>query len=290
MAIEIITRAQWGADAPRRRAEIATPTPELWLHHSAGSHHGAAGVRDIQHDHMNVTHHWSDIAYSNLVDPDSLDVFEGRGVGVRGGHTFGHNSVSHGVCVLGNFEIKMPSDRLIWKLAELVAHGHRLGWWPDQLTGGHRDVRSTACPGKHLYARIPDINDRARQLLEGEPMPPTNEPDPDVLRVQSELVAAGYDLGTFGPTNDGRDGLFGAFTRDAMLAALVDRSSARDEAATEAARADALGLELGAVRAALDELRDELGLEDDEDAAGLVRLGRDTAALVADAGRFSEAP
>ncbi|MDH3679392.1 MAG: peptidoglycan-binding domain-containing protein [Acidimicrobiia bacterium] len=167
--LEIVSRSEWGARPPRSVVTIPLPTPELWLHHTAGNEQGASGVRAIQNFHMD-TRGWSDIAYSFLIDRISLEVYEGRGAGVRGGHTFGHNSVSHGLCVMGNFETTTVSDALVAKVAELVRFGHGRGWWPAQLSGGHRDVRPTACPGANLYAEIGEINRLAIQDEMEDPM------------------------------------------------------------------------------------------------------------------------
>ncbi len=104
---------------------------------------------------------WSDIAYSYIIDRGTFEIYEGRGAGVQGGHTFGHNSVSHAICVMGNFEIASVPNGLIDQIAALVRHGNEQGWWPSILTGGHRDVGSTACPGGNLYAHIEEINRRA---------------------------------------------------------------------------------------------------------------------------------
>lgn len=158
--VDIISRQNWGARPPRRRSTIPVPTPELWLHHTAGNHSGAAGVRSIQNFHMDIRG-WSDIAYSYIVDRQTFEVFEGRGAGILGGHTFGRNSISHAICVMGNFEISPVPQALVNRVAELVAHGHGNGWWPAMLTGGHRDVRATSCPGENLYVRIDEINRRA---------------------------------------------------------------------------------------------------------------------------------
>jgi len=104
---------------------------------------------------------WSDIAYSFVVDRDTFEIYEGRGAGVQGGHTRGRNSISHAICVMGNFEVAAASDGLVDQVAALIRHGHQQGWWPSMLTGGHRDVGSTACPGRNLYAQIEEINRRA---------------------------------------------------------------------------------------------------------------------------------
>lgn len=179
MTIHIIDRNGWLARPPRNRSTIPTPSAELWLHHTADDHRGPAGVRAVQAFHMD-NRGWSDIAYSYLIDRDTLDVFEGRGAGVLGGHTFGRNSISHAICVMGNFDKVKPSTALLERIAELVAYGHTKGWWPAQLTGGHRDVRATRCPGDHLYPRIPGMNARSAVLLD----PDTNHGD----NMQAELV------------------------------------------------------------------------------------------------------
>lgn len=186
MTIDIITRADWGARPPRHAYRIDTPTPELWLHHTAGNHRGATGMRAIQNVHMD-SRGWSDIAYSFVVDRIDLKVYEGRGAGVAGGHTRGHNRISHAICVMGNFETLIPQPALIDLLAELVAYGHERRWWPAEFTGGHRDASgaSTACPGRNLYARIPDINQLATSR---EP----NVPASFVERIRAAAVNAKY--------------------------------------------------------------------------------------------------
>lgn len=118
-------------------------------------------MRSIQNFHMD-SRGWSDIAYSFVIDPVDLTIYEARGAGVLGGHTFGRNSISHAICIMGNFDREQPTPALIDRIAELVAYGHARGWWPKQLTGGHRDVRSTSCPGTNLYRQIPTINLKAK--------------------------------------------------------------------------------------------------------------------------------
>lgn len=170
--MKIVSRAEWRARAPRSRHVITLPTPRLWLHHTAGNENGPDGVLAIQRFHMDVRR-WSDIAYSFLVDRDG-NVYEGRGVGVAGGHTAGDNSWSHAICAMGNYDVTSPSPTMLRAVADLVRHGRVQGWWGD-LTGGHRDApgASTACPGRHLHAAIPEI----RRLASTTPAPPPEEDD-----------------------------------------------------------------------------------------------------------------
>lgn len=187
--MKIISRAEWGARPPKGTpTRIPTPTPELWLHHTASSGSGAAKVRQTQNFHMD-SRGWSDIAYSFIIDVNG-DVYEGRGAGISGGHTRGHNYVSHAICLLGNYNLTTPSAAALGSIVDLVAHGASEGWWPNQLTGGHRDTRGSNpgdCPGDKLYPKIPEIN---RLVLEDD-MPLT---DADIERVAD--AAAKKTLGT----------------------------------------------------------------------------------------------
>lgn len=181
--LEIITREEWGAREPKSTpGTISVPSPELWLHHTAGaniegddamSDQDLRRVKSTQNFHMDVRG-WNDIAYSFLLDPDGY-VFEGRGAGIRGGHTKNHNTVSHGICVMGNYNNSQVDEDLLPRLAELVRYGADQGWWPRGFTGGHRDTRGgdeQDCPGANLYPMLPEIN---RLVLEGEDMPTAEE-------------------------------------------------------------------------------------------------------------------
>lgn len=178
MSIAIISRAAWGANPLITPASpIALPTPELWLHHSAGEQFGAAGMRMLQSFTLHRQDaHYVDLEYTFVVDHQSCQIFESRGPGRNTAATGGHNDVSHAICVMGNFQNDDPSDHLLDTLAELVVYGYRQGWWKyPRFTGGHRDAsgNSTACPGDHLEAKLGEINARAAHLLEPHPPQPT---------------------------------------------------------------------------------------------------------------------
>ena len=170
--MRLLTRADWGARPPRSRRTMMLPKADLYLHHTAGSEpDGPAGVRAVQAFHMD-RRGYHDIAYSFVVDRIGA-VFEGRGAGVVGAHTKGHNTTSHAICVLGHYDRETPSEAALDGVAGLVAHGRRQGWWPAGITGGHRDVGSTSCPGNRLYAAIPDLNRRAATPNTKGPTVPT---------------------------------------------------------------------------------------------------------------------
>lgn len=190
--VTIVPRAGWGAPATGA-PPIPVPTPELWLHHSGADGHGAGEVRAIRDYHIR-RRGMVDIAYSFVVDMDGT-IYEGRGAGRAGGHTRDHNSRSHGVCALGNYEHVQPSPAMIRALADLARHGHQAGWWlPRGYTGGHRDVpgAATACPGRHLYAAIREIN----ALAATDPPPPAEKVRPMYDPPIPPIVASAPDPAT----------------------------------------------------------------------------------------------
>ena len=155
--MELVRRSGWGAAPPKGKPlQIATPVAALFLHHSVSPDGSHQRVRDIQRFHQQ-TRGWADIAYTWLYSPSHRIWFEGRGPGIGGAHTRGHNKRSHAVCVLGNYEVERPAPHVVQDLADF-ARWHGTSWGPNRFQG-HRDVVSTtSCPGKHLYGLIRDIN------------------------------------------------------------------------------------------------------------------------------------
>lgn len=172
----IVPRAEWGAAAPTSPPRrIATPTLEVWLHHSAGAlDAGGNGVwwddmRGIQRFHQApepAGRGWSDFAYSFGIGGGQ--VFEGRGFGIAGGHTKGRNGVSHGICLIGNYDHMVPTSEDLEAIAWLLAEGRRAGAWRE-LTGPHRDApgAATSCCGRNLIDRIPELRRRAGAIHAG---------------------------------------------------------------------------------------------------------------------------
>lgn len=94
-----------------------------------------------------------------------LVLAEGRGLDRSGAHTSGHNKSALGVSFAGDFENKAAP-------AGLDTHLKNLGLWlgvlksyhgftnlgrvrpADRAVFGHRDQKSTACPGRHIYERL----------------------------------------------------------------------------------------------------------------------------------------
>ena len=159
-----VTRAQWGAAAPRRSAPVPIGNrTEYVVHYSTGQELGRQDTPDwvlnIQNYHMNLRsrrnqQNFDDIGYNFLVDIYG-NVFEGRGRDVAGAHCPGHNTSGIGVCFLGNDDpgVEDVTPQAKWSIRQLWVRfsddaGRRLA------VHGHRDFRATGCPGDELHAWI----------------------------------------------------------------------------------------------------------------------------------------
>ncbi len=186
---QLISRGEWGAQAPKNSPSYCDPTTHVGLHHSASIGLGdstqeecASHVRSIQSYHMNSLG-WNDVGYNYLVCSNGM-IFEGRGGGdnVRGAHD-GYNCDSMGVVSMGYHHApydEEPTSALLNSLVDLFA-------WKASQNGidpfgqdvyrnfsavmdniyGHRNVKETACPGDLLYPWLGWIRDQVDQKLGG---------------------------------------------------------------------------------------------------------------------------
>jgi SpoIID/LytB domain protein len=210
----IVTRAQWGADeALRSRGPIYTGSVKVgFVHHTASTSsytpaQATAQVRAL-YAWYTLGLHYSDIAYNVLVDRYGR-LYEGRAGGldrnVLGGHTAGFNQNTFAISAIGNFDTYNPPPSestamvtaiarfMAWKLA--LNHRDPLGTATlvsDSSAGtsrfavgqkatvpvisGHRDIGSTACPGRYLEQYVPRIRALARQYMGTQLLNPVASP------------------------------------------------------------------------------------------------------------------
>ena len=190
------SRADWGADdrllggPPRYNRTIQ----QVHVHHTAGSNRYTRAdvpglIRGMYRYHTQNLG-WNDIGYNFLVDRFGR-TWVGRAGGpgrpVRGAHTLGFNATSTGVAVIGNYDVASPVNKVTtalvqiaaWKLdkyhrdpqgtARVYSHGSDL-FPPGRrvrlpVVDGHRDTNQTACPGDHVYAKLPNIRRRAAERI-----------------------------------------------------------------------------------------------------------------------------
>ena len=193
---DMLSRKAWGANegwrsgSPRYNRTIQ----QVHVHHTVnGNGYSRADVpgiiRGIYRYHTKNLG-WSDIGYNFLVDRFGR-IWVGRAGGphrpVRGAHTLGFNSTSTGVALIGNSDARRQ-DKVVetaivrlaaWKLHQygrnpngtVKVYSHGSDRYPAGRTvrlpviDGHRDTNETACPGRHLYARLPNIRRRAADRI-----------------------------------------------------------------------------------------------------------------------------
>jgi len=153
----IVTRAQWGARAPKSTSRITRPVPKMFIHHTetprcTTTDRCKSIVKSIQNYHMD-TQKWDDIGYNFLVGEDG-NVYEGRGWNNVGAHARGWNPTSYGIALLGDFSRVLPNAAALNAVKQLISCGQ-----PGNISGsytlhGHRDGVCTTCPGDTLYNHI----------------------------------------------------------------------------------------------------------------------------------------
>ncbi|XP_013111332.1 peptidoglycan recognition protein isoform X2 [Stomoxys calcitrans] len=155
----IIPRARWLAMEPLNDYNpIDVPVDLVIISHTATTSSTKQAenigiIRDIQTFHIE-TRGWDDIGYNFLIGCDG-NVYEGRGWGVEGAHTFKYNNLSIGISFIGCFIQKLPSPRALEACKNLL----KLGVEEGHLTTnfkllGHRQCMSTQSPGNTLYDEI----------------------------------------------------------------------------------------------------------------------------------------
>jgi hypothetical protein len=125
------------------------------VHHSATPTGGAAAF-----DKMHKAKGWDELGYHFVIGNGS-DTRDGQvEVGSRwpkqkwGAHTktpdnrFNEHGI--GICLVGNFDVSHPTDAQLKSLAKLVSYLMKTYHIPADHVLGHRDCKSTDCPGKYM--------------------------------------------------------------------------------------------------------------------------------------------
>jgi uncharacterized protein with LGFP repeats len=191
----IASRAQWGADESLVKAapDYDRAVKAVFVHHTDTGNaytcdQSAQVIRSIFTYHV-TSLGWDDIGYNFLIDKCGT-LFEGRAGGVdrpvHGAHTYGFNTDTTGVAVLGTYISVTPTQAVqdaiakvaAWKLGitgqdpagkvtltSLAPNGTGKYPYGSQVSfntiSGHRDGFATECPGDALYARLPAIRTAA---------------------------------------------------------------------------------------------------------------------------------
>jgi len=164
--IEVHSRAEWRARSTRCSAQLGTAY-RMAIHHTETPTNDSispeARLRQIQSYHMDVRG-WCDIGYHYLISRDGR-VWEGRPGQLLGAHAgAGNNTGNIGIALIGSYDNTPITEAQLESVSGLVralASDH--GITIDRTAiKGHREYKSTSCPGDALFAQLDEIVDRAR--------------------------------------------------------------------------------------------------------------------------------
>jgi|GEM_PF-2137343 len=197
--VNIATRASWGArhaDGDLTLAHLATAVA---LHHDAGANLAAtatvaqeqARMRQIEQTGQNRTR--AGIGYRGVVIFPSGRAYQGTSWNRRGAHVGGHNSDVVAICFAGNFETAQPTAAALATAAEILREGRGRWFIANAPLRPHSHWRPTACPGRNLTSRIPEILQAANASA---PAPaPAPAPGRTVAQMATEVIAGRHGVG-----------------------------------------------------------------------------------------------
>lgn len=207
MAIDLVTRVEWRARAPRGSYSTLTSTKGVKVHYTGGrvepaivDDHAkcAAAVRFVQNYHMDGNG-WLDIGYSMVACPHRK-VFVGRGPHhLPAANGPGLNSGHYAVLgLVGTSGLVVPPDGMLLGILDAIDYLRREGGAGREIKG-HRDGYSTDCPGGPLYAWVKRGAPRPGGTPTSPPVDHDDNPVPEferTLRFQMPMMH-GDDIRTW---------------------------------------------------------------------------------------------
>ncbi|KAM7348158.1 peptidoglycan recognition protein-like isoform 1-T1 [Cochliomyia hominivorax] len=155
----IIPRNCWQAIEPLKEYEyIKEPLNIVIISHTATDSSNSSKdnmqiIRNIQTFHID-SQGWDDIGYNFLIGCDG-NIYEGRGWGVVGVHTYGYNKRSIGIAFIGNFIRALPTEKALNSCKNLLKRAIEEGHLTDNYKLlGHRQCIPTSSPGKLLFEEL----------------------------------------------------------------------------------------------------------------------------------------
>lgn len=155
--VHVISRHIWRARKPKPgKVQYTVPLSErkyLFAHYLGeedAKPDRLGQLQWVQRYHQDYNN-WSDIGYNFVIDQDGR-IYEGRGRDVVGAHCPKFNRNGIGVLFMMGDDDELSDDA---KLAFRALH-HELETQKGGklILKGHRDGKSTACPGENVYAWV----------------------------------------------------------------------------------------------------------------------------------------
>ena len=169
--VEVLSRAEWGAEPPLYAMTPQTPDA-LTIHHTGTPQHpertAAAKMKALQVfsvssdtlDDGSPKKPWPDVPYHFYIATDGT-IVEGRDVRFAGDTNTSYDLTGQiQIVVEGNFMEETPTEAQMTSLKQLAAALAARYHITTDHVGGHRDRAGrdqTDCPGDALEARFPEV-------------------------------------------------------------------------------------------------------------------------------------
>ncbi|KAH9421497.1 Peptidoglycan-recognition protein [Dermatophagoides pteronyssinus] len=154
----MVTREDWGALPPIKRAyRMPVRVDYVIVHHTGDDDDRCWSLEQCRQRLRRMQSYYQhekqfpDIPWNFLINNQG-DIYEGVGWDSQGYHTEQWNDRSLGIAFIGDYDIQTPSTRALRALTHLLDCGVEQRVL-DQFyrLRGHRDMRTTNCPGDYLY-------------------------------------------------------------------------------------------------------------------------------------------
>jgi hypothetical protein len=162
--MSVMSRAAWTSATPRwNQSKPMNGVTRMTVHHDALNAAGMSGqsaaaqrLESIRRGHIARGQEWVDIGYHYIIDPDGR-VWEGRPVSIEGAHVAATNDHNLGIMCMGNFDQHRPTGAQLQTLEAFLREKMRTYNIGPARVYTHRELKDTACPGKHLQAHMMDL-------------------------------------------------------------------------------------------------------------------------------------
>lgn len=147
-----------------RYLENREVTDAIIIHHVGNTNADVSAAR--MHE-WHLANGWAGLGYHFVIRKDGT-IEAGRPMDTVGAHCQGENDHTVGINIVGNFMEAEPETVQLMSAARLIAalgREYRIVPGADTVFG-HRDFNATLCPGDTLYARLPDIIERAKIIYD----------------------------------------------------------------------------------------------------------------------------
>jgi hypothetical protein len=178
MTVPIATRTSWGARYADGDLTLAGLAAEVFAHHTVTTQLPASATVEQERAQMRAieqigqSRFGTGISYNVVIFPSGR-AYQGVSFNRRGTHTDRRNSTVRSICFAGNYETNQPTTAQIATAAAIYAEGRGKWWTAGAPLRGHRDIKATDCPGRHVYSRLGEIRSGATPVTNPvKPLPP----------------------------------------------------------------------------------------------------------------------